>query len=273
MDRFAIFVDAGYLFAQGSALLAGSKQPRSLLHLKLPEVMTRLVDVAREHSDADRLLRVYWYDAPPYPGPLQGEHLELANIDGIKLRLGLLNSSRQQKGVDSLIVTDLIELARRRAMTDALLLSGDEDVRVGVQFAQKYGVRVILLGIHPARASQSSLLRQEADVCLEWEREDIDAVLEVARTDPDPGNLQVKEGDEGRRDAISEEDLAGIARSVLEASDGEELQSLKDHYRRTGRLKHDFDKRLLWRCRTYLGRILTEDEKRALRALVFVHLG
>jgi len=53
MDRFAIFVDAGYLFAQGSALLAGGKQPRSLLHLKLSEIMTRLVDAAREHSDAD----------------------------------------------------------------------------------------------------------------------------------------------------------------------------------------------------------------------------
>jgi len=33
MDRVAVFVDAGYLFAQGSVLLAGKKLPRSELVL------------------------------------------------------------------------------------------------------------------------------------------------------------------------------------------------------------------------------------------------
>jgi len=194
-------------------------------------------------------------------------------MDGIKLRLGLLNSSGQQKGVDSLIVTDLIELARRRAMTDALLLSGDEDVRVGVQFAQECGVRVILLGIHPARGSQSSLLRQEADVCLEWGREDIEAVLEVAQIDMETGTAQAGNGVEQRIDAERKESLERIIRCVLEETDREELQSLKDHYQCTGRLKHDFDKRLLWRCRNHLGRTLIEEEKRAMRALVIAQLG
>lgn len=36
MDRVATFVDAGYLFAQGSVALTGSKQPRSLLSLDAP---------------------------------------------------------------------------------------------------------------------------------------------------------------------------------------------------------------------------------------------
>jgi uncharacterized LabA/DUF88 family protein len=34
-----------------------------------------------------------------------------------------------------LIGTDLIELARNHAISDAVLLSGDEDLRIGVQIA------------------------------------------------------------------------------------------------------------------------------------------
>ena len=51
-----------------------------------------------------------------------------------------MNSSGPAKGVDSLIVTDMITLARNGAMSDAVLLSGDEDLRVGVQQAQEFGV-------------------------------------------------------------------------------------------------------------------------------------
>ena len=45
----------------------------------------------------------------------------------------------RQKGVDSLIVTDLIELARNHAISDAVLLAGDEELRIGVQIAQSLG--------------------------------------------------------------------------------------------------------------------------------------
>ena len=67
----------------------------------------------------------------------------------------------QQKGVDSLIIMDLIELARNHAISEAVLLSGDEDLRVGVQLAQSFGVRVHLLGVEPTRGNQSYLLLQE----------------------------------------------------------------------------------------------------------------
>ena len=62
------------------------------------------------------------------------------------------------------ILRELIELAERDAdaeLVDALhdaLLTGDEDIRVGVQQAQEYGVRVHVLGIKPARGSQSILI-------------------------------------------------------------------------------------------------------------------
>ena len=103
-----------------------------------------------------RLLRTYWYDGLPRANRPTPDQNEISDAADNKLRLGMVNSQGEQKGVDSLIVTDLIELARNRAISDALILSGDEDIRIGVQVAQTYGIRIHLLGIRPARGSQSA---------------------------------------------------------------------------------------------------------------------
>ena len=76
-----------------------------------------------------------------------------------------------------MIVTDIIELARNHAISDAVLLSGDEDTRIGVQIAQSFGVRVHLLGIEPSRGNQSQLLLQEADTTAEWSKSEIGDIL------------------------------------------------------------------------------------------------
>lgn len=150
MDRTAIFVDAGYLFAQGSVVLTGSKKTRPSLSMDNAAVLEELITVAAAKTRNIPLLRIYWYDgAIGYKGPTI-EQATLAQLDNVKVRLGFVNSSGQQKGVDSLIVTDMIELARLGAITDAVLMSGDEDVRIGVQIAQTFGVRVHLLGITPS---------------------------------------------------------------------------------------------------------------------------
>ncbi|MDP1731532.1 MAG: NYN domain-containing protein, partial [Devosia sp.] len=141
MDRVAVFVDAGYLFAQGSTALTGSKKARTALVINAPKAIEALKQVAASRAPVCSLLRIYWYDgAIGGPRPTTDQAL-LANLDDVKLRLGFVNSHGEQKGVDSLIVTDLIELARLKSVSDAVLLSGDEDVRVGVQIAQNYGVR------------------------------------------------------------------------------------------------------------------------------------
>ena len=117
----------------------------------------------------------------PRTGPTP-KRQRLADADDVKLRLGVVAYTGRQKGVDSLIVTDLIELARNHAISDAILLSGDEDVRIGVQIAQTYGVRVHLLGIEPAadsQANQSRLLRQESDTSMEWGRADLEPLLSL----------------------------------------------------------------------------------------------
>ena len=54
----------------------------------------------------------------------------------VKLRLGNLNARGQQKGVDAQIRADMEALARHRAITDAVLVAGDEDMVPAVEAAQ-----------------------------------------------------------------------------------------------------------------------------------------
>lgn len=179
MFQIAVFVDAGYLYAQGSSLLSGHKQPRQAIQLSTQDALGAIRDMAKRVSPEARLLRIYWYDGLLRGGRPTGEQLALANSPLTKLRLGMVNGSGQQKGVDSLIVTDLIDLARNKAISDALLIAGDEDLRIGVQIAQAFGVQTHLLGIKPARGSQSPDLIQESDTHHEWDEAVIQQIMTV----------------------------------------------------------------------------------------------
>ncbi|MGC8475964.1 MAG: NYN domain-containing protein [Acetobacteraceae bacterium] len=182
MSCAAVFVDAGYIFAQGSVLLTGTRQRRELLTLELPAVVAALSAAVAEQCRLP-LLRIYWYDAMVLGRPTP-EQMALADAADIKIRLGQVNAAGEQKGVDALIVTDMVELARNHAISDAVLVSGDEDVRVGVVLAQQFGVRVHLVGIHPARANQSRSLRQEADTTVEWDAAAVARFLRLAAVVP-----------------------------------------------------------------------------------------
>jgi hypothetical protein len=118
MDRVAVFVDAGYVFAQGSMPLAGRKLPRADAGLRHDDAIKAFGDFAVKVSGTP-LLRVYWYDGTS-TGPT-AQHLTLAHLQDVKVRLGFVNSVCEQKGVDSPIVTDMIALARNRAISDAVL--------------------------------------------------------------------------------------------------------------------------------------------------------
>jgi uncharacterized LabA/DUF88 family protein len=178
--RVAVFVDAGYVYAQGSSAITGLKTPKSREALLLNE--TKIVEVlklkARLVSSGKELLRIYWYDAAPLTGPTAGQ-IRIGQLDDVKLRLGQLNSTGQQKGVDSLIVTDLMELARNKVIVDAVVVTGDEDIRVGVQIAQSLGVRVHVLGIDGPRSSQSLSLLQEADTVEVWNKSQVSTFLKL----------------------------------------------------------------------------------------------
>jgi uncharacterized LabA/DUF88 family protein len=177
MDRTAFFVDAGYLFAAGSLLIANEHLSRGELYLDYDAVLELFAKLTEQITGLP-LLRIYWYDGTA-TGPTP-QQLALAYRPNVKLRLGFVNQQGQQKGVDSLIVTDLINLARNRAMADAILLTGDEDIRVGVQQAQEFGVRVHLLGIAPSKNNQSGLLVQEADTVHELTADKVQTFLKRA---------------------------------------------------------------------------------------------
>lgn len=73
-------------------------------------------------------------------------------VDDVQFRAGTINSAKQQKGVDSLIVTDLIELTTHHAICDAILVTGDSDLAVGIEIAQKRGIRITVLGLEDLAA-------------------------------------------------------------------------------------------------------------------------
>ncbi|RFS86336.1 NYN domain-containing protein [Actinomadura spongiicola] len=159
--RYAIFVDAGYLYAASGALLlsCGSRREYRVAAEKLIKALT-------DHADEQRrgeLLRVYWFDAAPKRQPTVDQRV-IANLPLVKLRLGNLNAQGQQKGVDAQLRADLEALARHRAITDAVLLAGDEDMLPAVEAAQRYGVRVHLWGVEPTHGSnQAEWLVWESD--------------------------------------------------------------------------------------------------------------
>ncbi|MBF2760804.1 MAG: NYN domain-containing protein [Ectothiorhodospiraceae bacterium AqS1] len=180
MRQIAIFADAGYLYAQGAGLVQGAsfKPPRMALRLDVRTFMRELVGAARKACPDGqlmraRILRTYWYDDLPMGAEPDPDQMEVAVAPFTKLRLGMNANSGQEEEADSPIASDLIELARNRAITDALILSGNEDMRMGVQIAQSYGVQVHLLGINPGPDSSFAYLVRECDTSRIWGASDI----------------------------------------------------------------------------------------------------
>ncbi|WP_075732884.1 NYN domain-containing protein [Streptomyces acidiscabies] len=158
----AIFVDAGYLYAAAGRLVAGTEDRRSF-DLDAEGLLEALIDRARQVFADSRLLRVYWYDGARRRIHT-AEQQSIAELPDVKVRLGNLNANNQQKGVDSLIRTDLESLARHRAISGAALLGGDEDLVSAVEAAQGYGARVHLWGIEaPEGRNQAEPLLWEVD--------------------------------------------------------------------------------------------------------------
>lgn len=264
MRRVAIFADAGYLHTGGAIALTGSSQPRQSMELVRSKVIAKLEATANEKANGAPLLRIYWYDGLLHGRP-SAEQESLASMDNVKVRLGTVTAG-QQKGVDSLIVTDLIELARNHAISDAILLSGDEDIRIGVQIAQSFGVRVHLVGIEPSGSNQSRLLRQEADTTKEWSKEDIQEILSLRPIPQTTVNAsQPQTGSEGSKEVTSEI-LNQVASVVVVSLSEYELRTVDEAMAQGSRLiPPDYDRLLLAESRQRIGRDLEQSEKLHIR--------
>lgn len=159
--QYAMLVDAGYLYACAGRIVLQTTVRRDF-RVDTAGFVAALVDTATERLGG-RLLRVYWFDAAKDRIPTL-EQRAVAQLEGVKLRLGNLNQVGQQKGVDAQIRADLEALGRNHAVTDAILLAGDEDMLPAIEAAQSYGVRLHLWGIEPPYGSnQAERLVWEAD--------------------------------------------------------------------------------------------------------------
>ncbi|MCP9946187.1 NYN domain-containing protein [Streptomyces somaliensis] len=165
VDRCVVLVDAGYLLGAAASLLAGDPA-RSRITVD----HSALVQGLRERAEADTdrpLLRIYWFDGAPDRVP-QPEHRRLRVMPRVTVRLGALTRSDgrwAQKGVDAAMHAELTELARNRACSDIVLVTGDGDLLPGLMSAKEHGVAVHLWAVQAADGdyNQSEDLVAEAD--------------------------------------------------------------------------------------------------------------
>jgi len=163
VDRCALFVDAGYVLGDGATAVHGTRN-RESVSWDYAGVLQVLKNVAREHTGLP-LLRCYWYEAT-VEGSRSDEHNTLADLPDVKLRLGRVRPGRRE-GVESEIHRDLTTLARNRAISDALVVSADEDLAQVIADVQDLGIRVVLVHIGAPGWIASPALRQECDAIVE----------------------------------------------------------------------------------------------------------
>jgi hypothetical protein len=164
VDRCALFVDAGYILTDGAMAVHGTRH-RESVSWNYAGLLQFLGTVARERTGLP-LLRCYWYEAT-VEGRRSAEHDALADLPGVKLRLGRMRPGRRE-GVESEIHRDLTTLARNGVLQDALVVSAEEDLAQVIADVQDLGLRVTLIHITvDGNWTISRALRQECDDVVE----------------------------------------------------------------------------------------------------------
>ena len=164
MDRCALFVDAGYMLADGAMAVHGTRR-RESVSWDYEGLLPLLGNLARDRTGLP-LLRCYWYEAT-VEGRRTAEHDALADLPGIKLRLAKLRPGRRE-GVETEIHRDLTVLARNRAISDAVVVSAEEDLAQVLTDVQDLGLRVTIVHVTvDGNWTISRSLRQECDDIME----------------------------------------------------------------------------------------------------------
>ncbi len=164
MDRCALFVDAGYMLAGGAMAVHGTRR-RESVSWDYDGLLQLLGNLARDRTGLP-LLRCYWYEAT-VEGRRTAGHDALADMPGIKLRLAKLRPGRRE-GVQTEIHRDLTALARNHAVSDAVVVSAEEDLAQVLSDVQDLGLRVTVVHvIVDGNWTISRSLRQECDDIME----------------------------------------------------------------------------------------------------------
>jgi hypothetical protein len=142
----AVYVDVGYLLASAATRVTGTSL-RSGVEVDHWSLIQAIMEQAAESSGLP-VLRVNWYDSGGGRGGTPDrEQEQIGLLPRVKLRLGRLSHSGEQKGVDLKIGLDLVTHARNSAVDVMFLLSGDDDLTEAVEEAQAHGIEVVLLAV------------------------------------------------------------------------------------------------------------------------------
>ncbi len=140
-------------------------------------LLALLSSLARERAGLP-LLRCYWYEAT-VDGRRTAEQDALADVPGIKLRVAKIRPGRRE-GVETEIHRDLTTLARNNAISEALLISAEEDLAQVIADVQDLGLRVTLVHIAvDGNWTISRALRQESDDIIEIGGEQLRPYVEL----------------------------------------------------------------------------------------------
>jgi uncharacterized LabA/DUF88 family protein len=164
VDRCALFVDAGYVLADGAMAVHGTSH-RESVSWDYAGLLQFFAGLSADRTGL-QLLRCYWYEATP-DGRRTSEHDTLADMPGLMLRLGRMRPGKRE-GVETEIHRDLTTLARNHAISDVLLVSAEEDLAQVIADVQDLGVRVIIVHISvDGNWTVSRSLRQQCDDIVE----------------------------------------------------------------------------------------------------------
>ncbi|MGA7562047.1 MAG: NYN domain-containing protein [Desulfobaccales bacterium] len=168
MDKIGIFIDGGHI--------------SKLSKKHFGTISIDFAKLANWIADGKEILRVYYYDCPPYQSkpPTPDERLLLSKkqkyfynlnrLDRFEVREGKLECRGrdnlckpifEQKRIDILLAVDLIKLAFKKAISCAAILTGDSDYIPAIQVAKDEGVSIKL--IHGPKKTYHDQLYDIAD--------------------------------------------------------------------------------------------------------------
>jgi hypothetical protein len=177
VDRCALFVDAGYVLADGATAAHGTSHADAVTW-DFAGLLRFFAGLAADRTGL-QVLRCYWYEAT-VDGRRTAEHDTLADLPGLKLRLGRMRPGKRE-GVETEIHRDLTTLARNRAVSDVLLVSAEEDLSQVIADVQDLGVRVIIVHISvDGNWTVSRSLRQQCDDIVEIQGAQLRPFAELA---------------------------------------------------------------------------------------------
>lgn len=222
----AAYVDVGYLLAAAATRVTGSSLRRGV-QTDYADLITALIAQIEADSGLP-LLRVNWYDAGSRPGGMpDAVQDEIGALPRVKLRLGRLSYSGEQKGVDVRIGLDLAIQAQHRVADVAYLVSGDDDLTEAVEEAQGRGVQVVVLAVagHDGRPlAVSKHLTRAADRVVLIDPETIDRTVKSLAIPEGLLSTLAPDADTTLRDAAEADttlrDAAGPAPELGEAAGG-----------------------------------------------------